>query len=34
MRYGLIKLMLPIKPRGNPRIGDRRILSGIFEFTA
>jgi transposase len=37
MRYELtddewvaIKLMLPNKPRGVPRVNDRRVLNGIF----
>jgi len=37
MRYGLtddewtaIKPMLPNKPRGVPRVNDRRVLNGIF----
>ena len=28
--WGIIKLMLPNKPRGIPRVDDRRILNGIF----
>jgi transposase len=28
--WGIIKLMLPYKPRGIPRVDDRRILNGIF----
>ena len=28
--WGIIKLMLPNKPRGNPRVDDRRVLNGIF----
>ena len=27
---GSIRLMLPNKPRGVPRVNDRRVLNGIF----
>jgi transposase len=28
--WGIIKPMLPNKPRGIPRVYDRRVLNGIF----
>jgi len=28
--WSAIKLMLPNKPRGVPRVNDRRVLNGIF----
>ncbi len=28
--WGVIRLMLPNKPRGVPRVDDRRTLNGIF----
>ena len=28
--WAVIKLMLPNKPRGVPRVNDRRVLNGIF----
>ena len=28
--WGVIKPMLPNKPRGIPRVDDRRVLNGIF----
>ena len=28
--WGIIRAMLPTKPRGVPRVDDRRILNGIF----
>jgi hypothetical protein len=28
--WGIIKPMLPNKPRGIPRVNDRRVLNGIF----
>jgi transposase len=28
--WGIIKSMLPNKPRGIPRADDRRVLNGIF----
>ena len=28
--WGTIKQMLPNKPRGIPRVDDRRVLNGIF----
>jgi transposase len=28
--WGAIKPMLPNKPRGVPRVNDRRVLNGIF----
>ena len=41
MRYELsdgewnaIRLMLPNKPRGVPRVDDRRVLNGIFLYRA
>ena len=30
MRWAAIKPMLPNKPRGVPRVNDRRVLNGIF----
>ena len=29
-KWGVIKPMLPNKPRGIPRVDDRRVLNGIF----
>jgi transposase len=28
--WGIIRAMLPTKPRGIPRVDDRRVLNGIF----
>ncbi len=28
--WGIIRAVLPTKPRGVPRVDDRRILNGIF----
>ncbi len=30
VEWALIKPMLPNKPRGMPRVNDRRVLNGIF----
>lgn len=30
MECSIIRTMLPTKPRGVPRVDDRRVLNGIF----